>query len=200
MRSIHTAAIAALMLGSSALAGGTVDIQSSLAARVYLDGEYVGEAPLRLGQIAAGDHQIQVEDVSTGEVKTYMFHSPSRAHVQKTIHVDFAGPAVVAAPPPPPAQVVYVPPPRRPAPRPVVVSGPVCTTPVASRSWAYRSARSAPPVVRGHPSRRAKAKVHTRNALLGATVASQVFTKSGRDRKRFRNVGLGLTVLNEILR
>ncbi len=55
---------------------------------------------------------------------------------------------------------------------------------------------SAPPPARAE----SVGKTHTRNALVGATVLSQILTKDGRDRKRQRNVGLGAVGLNELFR
>ena len=119
-------------------------------------------------------------------------------------------------------RVAYLPPPRI-----YPVSQPAhCGVPVAApvvyrrprRVWSrstyrappavpvvYRSPPSAPVVYQEAPitprrSRVARAKTHTRNTFLGLTLASQIFTKNKRDRKRYRNVGLGLTNLNEILR
>jgi len=212
-----TFALAALALAAApVLAEGTVDVQTRIAARVYLNGEYVGDAPLRLSGIVPGDHSLQIESPVSGEVKTYFFHSPDGAHVQKTLQIDFDE----AAP--------------EPEPEPVVVPQPASATTVAycpaPRGWGQRygyrpqpvrrvrhvrrvhpatvtsTVVGTPPIVAGSPafgrhgSQKQRAKVHTRNALLGLTAASQVFTKDRRDRKRFRNVGLGLTVLNEILR
>lgn len=190
-------AAAVLTAASSAFAAGTLDVQADRPTRVYLDGEFVGETPLTLSDMQPGSYQIQAENPTSGELKTFVFHSPTRAHVRKTLDVSFvaaAPPQVVVAPPPPVKRVVY-------KPRPVA-----CPTPVGypsyntARVWGrtgVATTRTSYPAVR---TQREKAKVHTRNALLGATLASQTFTGNRRDRKRYRNVGLGLTLLNEILR
>lgn len=60
--------------------------------------------------------------------------------------------------------------------------------------------RPAPPPPPEPPRAESRGKTHTRNALVGATVLSQILTKDSRDRKRQRNVGLGAIGLSEIFR
>lgn len=193
----------ALLAAGWARAEGTLDVVSSVPTRIYLDGEYVGEAPLRLSGIAAGDHQVQAESPTTGEVRTFRFHSPTNAHVEKRLDVDQGA---LAAPVP---ATVLVPRSDFRRVRTVTVAAPTCVVSPPARVWAPTRSTwnsgpsySSPVVYAEAPyrTRRETAKVHTRNALLGATLASQVFTDNSRDRKRFRNVGLGLTVLNELFR
>ncbi len=195
MRS-STGLLLALLAASAASAEGTLDVVSSVATRIYLDGEYVGEAPLRLSGIAAGDHQVQAESPTTGEVRTFRFHSPTNAHVEKRLDVDQGA---LGAPVPAPAAVVV---PRTSLRRVRTVAVPAPTCVVSPPVRVVAPAYSSPVVYTEAPirTRREVAKVHTRNALLGATVASQVFTGNGRDRNRYRNVGLGLTLLNELFR
>ncbi len=93
---------------------------------------------------------------------------------------------------PPRRQPVYAPPARMPAPPPrrrrkVVVHQP----PVPA------------PVYYGNNGRRdqvEKAKVHTRNGVLIAAAANELFNRNDRSKNRIRNIGLGLGVLNELLR
>lgn len=180
MRSPLRLALVAILLGSRSLwAEGTLEVVSSPPAEVYLDTERIGQTPLTASGVAPGDHELLIENPATGETKTYLFHVPRSVHVSKRIEVDF-GPA--------PGTVVYLPPP------------PPETRRVWTSTQVHYLPLPPPPPPPHYPSRRERAKVHTRNTLLGLTVASQVMSGSHRDRKRFRNVGLGLTVLNELLR
>jgi hypothetical protein len=202
MRSVLTSCLIFSMMAGSALALGNVELRSLTPARVLLDGQYIGETPIILSDVQAGDHQIQVENPSTGELKTYLFRSPANVTISKVIDASFAVPVqqvtTVVQPAPQPVQQVAV------LPQPVL-------SPVYRPTPSYRTVRYSPPRTwnRGsvsyptttpHSSRRQKAKVHTRNALLGIVGATQIFGGNHRDRKRQRNVGLGLLALNEILR
>lgn len=204
-----------LVATAGAFAAGSVDVRAEGPARIYLDGEYVGEAPLRLSGIAAGDHNIQAEDPTSGEVKTYFFHAPSGASVHKEILVGFGAgvtatplgpPVVVPAQPTAVVQTVaapaYCPPAwgrRRAYHRPARVAYTPVAAPVAYTSTQI-VAQPAPVYAPRRRSNRERAKVHTRNTLLGLTAASQIFGGSKKTRVRSRNIGLGLTLLNEILR
>ena len=193
MRHLLTIPLLASLLATSALAGGVVEVRSTTPSRVFLSGEFVGDTPLRLSQLAPGDHEIQIEDGASGEVKTFFFHSPTSATVEKTIEADF-GRTLLPAPAPQQAPVAV----RR------VVHVPAaparCATPRTWGTTTYRRVVPASGYYGPHGSRQQRAKVHTRNTLGALTVASQVFTGNSRDRKRYRNVGLGLGFLNEILR
>lgn len=197
---------------SSLQAAGTLELQSPTPTRVYLDGDYVGETPLVLSQITAGEHQVQVEDPASGEIRTFLFHSPKSAHVHKVLDVS-GGLAPVAVPVP--AEPVHDVRPVVYQPVPVPVSRPskqVCRVPPRrhrSHTWGRRATPVVypqTPYVPSQPvsvqprSRVEKAKVHTRNTLFGLGLANQLLNKNDRDRNRFRNVGLGLAALNEILR
>jgi hypothetical protein len=165
----------ALALVTGLRADGTVEVVSTPAANVYLDGELIGQSPLTASGIPPGSHEIGIENPSTGELKTYIFQSPKSISVAKRFEADFSATAsTTIVPAPPPQRVVWT----STSTQPVVVS-------------------PAPPPRRSNVER---AKTHTRNSLLGLTVASQVMAGNSRDRKRYRNVGLGLTLLNEVLR
>ena len=184
-------ALALLALVPSVRAEAKVEVRSDVPSRVYFDEELTGDTPLVLDNIPAGTHKIWIENAATGEIKVYAVLSPASVRVEKTVEATFQPSGT------PPRQVVVLPEERAPrvwttsgpsyrVPRPVVYSTPV-STPVVVSSTRTRSQKE-------------KAKVHTRNTLLGLTAASQIFTGDKRDRKRYRNVGVGLTVLNEILR
>lgn len=204
MRSLSLVFLILCTAGAASLqAGGHLELRAQTPTRVYVDGEYVGETPLTLANMQAGDYQIQAEDASTGELRTFLFHAPKVADVHKTIQVDLARNAPMPAPEP--APVVYQPPAQT---RQVVYTSPqpvYCPTPSyrRPRTWYSPTTVTHPPsrtYQSAHRNQRARAKVHTRNALIGLTAASQVFTGNKRNKKRYRNVGLGLTLLNEILR
>ena len=204
MRSLCLVSLILCTAGAASLhAGGHLELRAQAPTRIYVDGEFVGETPLTLAHMQAGDYQVQAEDPSTGELRTFLFHAPKVADVHKTIQVDVA--RSVTMPSPEPAPVVYQPPPQT---RQVVYTSPqptYCPTPSyrRPRTWYSPTTVSHPPSRTYRPThrnQRQRAKVHTRNALIGLTTASQVFTKNRRDKKRYRNVGLGLTLLNEILR
>lgn len=189
-------------LATSVQALGNLELRSQVPVRVHLDGEFVGETPLLLTNIQPGDHQVQAEDPTTGELKTYMFRSPVSATVSKTIEIP-----VSATPAPAPAPVVYTPAPQPvpvpqqvvyvPRPVPVPRPAPVCRPVPSYRTPAPRTVVYPTST---HKDSVQKAKVHTRNALLALTAATQVFTGNAKDRQHQRNLGLGLMALNEILR
>jgi hypothetical protein len=206
MRPLTLAFLILCTAGASLRAGGHLELRAQEPTRIYVDGEFVGETPLTLANMQAGDYQVQAEDPATGELRTFLFHAPQVADVRKTIQVDVA--RTVTAPEP----VVYQPPPVTTT-RQVVYTSPqpvYCPTPTyrrpsyrRPRTWTRSSTFVHPPtttVRSGHRDQVQRAKVHTRNTLIGLTAASQVFTSNRRDRKRYRNVGLGLTLLNEIMR
>jgi hypothetical protein len=173
------------------LALGTLEVRAPGGTRVYLGEELVGEAPLLLSRIPPGDHRVQIEDPTTGELRSFMFHAPASTDVIKVLEVDFPGPA--AAVPSTPEVMAE-------APRPLVACPPV-ETEVVVRGTSPLPVPGYPtaPYFPGNP-RFGRAQVHTRNTLLGLLAANQLLNDHSRDRKRYRNVGLGLTVLNELLR
>ena len=206
MRYLSLAFLMVCSLGASAaLAGGHLELRADTPTRIYVDGEFVGETPLTLANMQPGDYQVQAEDPATGELRTFLFHAPQVADVHKTIDVDVGRSVAQPVPVQEPAPVVYQPPPT--TTRQVVYTSPrpvYCPTPSyrRPRTWGTSTTVTHRPAttVRRPRSQRERAKVHTRNTLIGLTAASQIFTKNKRDKNRFRNVGLGLTVLNEILR
>lgn len=167
-------------------AGATVEILSQVPATIYVDGEYLGPAPMTLTNLAPGTHMVEAS--VAGERRTFQVVSPSMADVHRVLHVgggapaqpvEYAPPPVVYQPAPAPApvqQVVYAP-----APAPVVYAppAPVCTTPTVL-----------PPIAR---VRRSNRHVRVRNTLLGLGAAALLFKKvdrrSRRDRHRARFAG-----------
>lgn len=128
MRS-RTVSLIAFLLGAACWvhAGAVVEIPGPAGARVYLDGERVGDAPLTLSGLATGTHMVKVEDPTSGASRIFPVQSPARTMVTRRLEVAFGSEPVAPAPaprvaPPPP---VYVP-----APAPVYVeSSPVYVPP-----------------------------------------------------------------------
>lgn len=190
----------ALLLAGNGLAMGTLEVRAGYPARVYLGDELMGETPLVLSNIPAGAHRIQVEDPGTGQLRSYMFHVPSTVDVSKVLEVEDPAPApgpVVLSSPAPVVRTTTV---RYASPRVQTVAYGSCgpSRRISTRVGVGVGYPTAP----YFPSRSGveRAKVHTRNTLLGLVAANQVLNDDSRDRKRYRNVGLGLTLLNEVLR
>ncbi len=204
MKAIPLAGLLALSLAQVSWAAGTLQLQAQTPTRIYLDSEFVGETPLVLSDLQPGSYRVQAEEGGKGELRTYMFHVPTRVNVTKVLDVTATAPVVTAPTQPvvytnpPVKQVVYAPAPAQP--RPVVCATPRVNYTNPPRSWGrtstYRPARANT----RYRSKTERAKVHTRNAILGGLLANQTLTGNSRNRKRYRNVGLGLGLLNEIFR
>jgi len=155
------------------LAGVEINVQGNAEAKLYLDGEFVGQSPMSIRNVSPGFHQLKAENVATGEVRIYDFYSPARAMIVKDLALTVAG---EGAYPPPPA-----------------VAGDAEAQAAASAA-AEREAYEA-----GKRARAEREKVRTRNVLLGAAVANELFNR-GSSKKTVRGVSLGGALLNELFR
>lgn len=79
------------------LAGASVQVSSDSPARVYVGGELVGETPLTLQNLRSGSHDVRLEDIRTGEVKTYRIHSPRNVDVLRSLEARFGSAGVAGA-------------------------------------------------------------------------------------------------------
>ena len=200
MRHIIILGIVALV-PTMALADAVVRIRSDAPASAYLDGKLAGSAPLTISKLKSGSHTVKVENVETGEVKIYNIYSPAGATAEKDIDVAFnaaAAAPVVQQDYAPTSEVVQT---TVVQPQQVVYQQPVVyqPTPVVyynrphyGRSYSYdrRYLRNQDPV---------NMKARSRNVLLGAAVANEVFNK-GSSKGTVRGVTLGGALLNEVLR
>lgn len=187
------AALLALALASTAAADARVQVSADVPAEVRVNGEFVGNTPLRVTGLAPGLHRIDLRDPASGQGQSFQVRSPRTATVEKSLHGTFytarRAPAVTYSYAPAPvvhlASPVVVP--ARPA---------YCPTPAytgyRSHGYGYGYGR--------HGSRRQRAKVHTRNGLLGFTAATHVIGGHRKGGRRLRNMGLGALLLNEVLR
>jgi hypothetical protein len=186
-RSPFLLAAALATLAAPVWAGATVEIVSQSPAGIYLDGEYLGPAPMTLTNLAPGLHTVEAS--MAGGRRSFKVVSPSMADVHRVLELDGAGlvqPQPVSVPAPAPVvqtvsyqdpcatacestQVVYQPAPVRrvvytPPPETVYLPpAPVCTTPdVYSPAPVYR---------------RSNRHVRVRNTLLGLGAAAFLFKK-----------------------
>lgn len=201
MRHIIILGIAALV-PTMASADAIVRIRSDQPASAYLDGKLAGSAPLTISKLKAGSHTVKIENVQTGEVKIFNVYSPAGATAEKDIDVAFAGEApVVTQEAPPTSEVVQttVVQPQYVQPQyvqqvPVVVA----PQPVVYRPYrgphSYRYDRD---YLRRQQEERDK--VRSRNTLLGAAAANEIFNK-GSSKGLVRGVTVGGALLNEVLR
>ena len=200
MRHIIILGIVALV-PTMASADAIVRIRSDQPASAYLDGKLAGSAPLTISKLKSGSHTVKVENVETGEVKIYNIYSPAGATAEKDIDVAFnaQAPAPVVqqdvAPTREVVQTTVVQPQYVQQVQPVVYQqAPVVyyNRPSYGRSYSYDRA-----YLRAQQEQRDK--VRSRNVLLGAAVANEVFNK-GSSKGTFRGVTVGGALLNEVLR
>jgi hypothetical protein len=177
------AVLLSLALASAAQAGAIVKITSTEASRVAISGEELGLTPVVIRDLKPGKYEVRVENMKTGQVQTYLVNSPKAGTVERELNVTWASS--------PPATVVQ----------------PVAVVPVAAPQAAIVPVHAAPPAelpedAPEDPNAAVKAKersrVRTRNVVLGATLANEVFNK-GKSKKTLRKVGIGGALLNEAL-
>jgi hypothetical protein len=84
-------------------AGGTLEVRGGTGAVVYLDGNPVGTAPLKLAQITGGYHQLKIQLPGAGEERVQNLFFPNRSSVDRIVDLPGAqlttAPAVAPAPP-----------------------------------------------------------------------------------------------------
>lgn len=198
MRHIIILGIVALA-PTMASADAIVRIRSDQPASAYLDGKLAGSAPLTISRLKAGSHTVKVENVQTGEVKIFNVYSPAGATAEKDIDVAFGAEAapVVTQEAAPTSEVVQTTVVQQ---VPVYQQVPVVVAPqpVVYRPYrgphAYRYDRD---YLRRQQEERDK--VRSRNTLLGAAAANEIFNK-GSSKGVVRGVTLGGALLNEVLR
>lgn len=173
-------------------AGATVEILSQTPAGIYLDGEYLGPAPMTLNGLAPGSYTVEAA-MAEGR-RSFLVVSPSMADSHRVLDLDAGGlvapaPAPQVAPAPAVQTVVYQPAPVVvPAPAPVVYRpAPVYQpAPVVYRPAPVRTVVYAPPApVCTTPQvfspapvvRRDNTHVRVRNTLLGLGAAAFLFKK-----------------------
>lgn len=197
-------AAALATLAAPLWAGATVEIRSQSPAGIYLDGEYLGPAPMTLTELAPGAHTIEAS--MAGGRRSFQVVSPSMADIHRVLELDqgalvraelASSPAAttvrtvayqdpcdsscesvqVEYQPAPATRVVYSPPQRvvYTSPAPVYMPpAPVCTTPTVFTTPAPRAVRS-------------NRHVRVRNTLLGLGAAAFLYKKwdDRRDRHRY---------------
>ena len=178
-------------------AGALVNVQSTDPALVFLDGHLMGSAPMQIRHVPHGRHMVEVRRRATGERRLYQVWSPPHRMMIENVVAQFP-------------QAVYVQPVAVCEPAPVCAPAPetVVVQPVAGATIVQPVvvAEDAPPVntvvVRQAEADRAareeREKVRTRNTLLGAAAANEIFNR-GNSKGVLRGVTLGGALLNEIL-
>ena len=193
MRSLTIVALLALVFVTAANAEMTLKIKSAQTIRVFMDGRYKGFAPMKFQNLPAGEHELEVENVDTKEYKIFKINVSSDEDVVRTYHINFNGRTRIKE------RVVlhrdYVAAPvmtgrRQPPAPPVVQIRPTYCPPAPAPAPVYRERRR----VIHRPSRQ---KVRTRNAILAAGVANEMFN-DGRRRKDVRKGAIAATILHEI--
>jgi len=171
-----------------------VRIQSDQPARAFLNGALLGNTPLTVSKVKHGSHTIKVENINSGELKIFTLYSPKGATVEKEIDAEFDV-ASRAVPVPRTTEVVrttVIAPAVRPAPV-VVYQGP----PPPPRH--HRRAYGPYNYNDDYVAREERQKVRSRNVLLGAAAANEIFNQ-GSSKGTVRGVTLGGALLNEVLR
>lgn len=195
MRKIIILGIVALV-PSIAGADAVVRIRSDQPANAYLDGKLAGSAPLTISRMKTGSHTLKIENAQTGEIKIYSVNSPAGATAEKDIDVAWEGAAAPQAQPIAEPTTEYVQTtvvqPRAVVP---VVLAPV--QPVVYRPYYGRGSRYDREYL--HRQQEERDKVRSRNVLLGAAAANEIFNK-GNSKGLVRGVSLGGALLNEVLR
>ncbi len=93
MRAVRFAWLILAWLVSIQTAGasGTLEVGSNLPARVYLDGEFVGNSPLVLEEVAGGEHTLRLEETVSNHAQVFPLLIPSRATVTRRLRANFHG-------------------------------------------------------------------------------------------------------------
>lgn len=202
MRKIVILSVIALV-PSAASADAIVRIRSDQPANAYLDGKLAGSTPIVLSKVKTGSHTLKIENAETGEVKIFNVYSPPTATAEKEVDVNWDS-APVAARPEPTTEFVRT---TVVQPGPVVVQQPVPVVYAPVRPVYGRPVYGPPPAPYPRYGSRYEAqryqeerdKVRSRNVLLGAAAANEIFNK-GNSKGTVRGVTLGGALLNEVLR
>lgn len=200
-----------LALVSGAWAGAVVKISSNDPARVSVDGEDLGVTPMTLRDMKAGHYEIKLENVRTGLVQTYSVKSPKNGTVEREIAAKWpdaqggagAAPqqyepsaqggtvqAVPIAPPVPVVDAQHAAPVVSEQPAAVVAPVPVAAEAPPAPVPAQAAADAA--------AAKERTKVKTRNVVIGAAIANEVFNK-GKSKDGLRKAAIGIGLLNEAL-
>lgn len=182
----------ALMFATRGFADTDVNVTANAPTLVLLDGQPVGQAPLQIRNLPRGQHTVQVQLIGTSQTRVYPVKGRRRDH-REAINVVW------------PRSVVVVPGGRPYGPRPVVVQG----APVVVAQPAPVIVQQAPPpvVVAAPPPGVVvqaydpveRAKVRTRNTLVGAAVANELLNK-GNSKSLIRGLTVGGALVNEVAR
>ena len=164
------------IFAASAFADLRLTVESRQPARIYLNGQYSGEAPARYRRLEPGTWNVGVQSLRTGEFKQFTVHSPARHRKVETIEVNFRRPRVPVNYRP----ATYRPAPYRPAPYRPVYHRPVTVHPR--------------PVVH-EPTRE---YVRKRNTILALSAANEILNKNHGNRVEVRKGLLGAAVLNNL--
>ncbi len=84
-RNILLAAVLATAVAVPVRADGVLDVTANSTSSVYLDGELIGETPIRVRAITHGSHELKLMDSQTGKIKVYRFNVG--ANHAKTSHI-----------------------------------------------------------------------------------------------------------------
>jgi hypothetical protein len=193
----------ALAVATSAHAGALVNVSATSFSKVFVDGRFVGMAPIAVRTVGPGWHTVMVQHARRGEARAFRVFSPPRRLVSQQIVVDWrrmhrVRPVAVVAEPVgvvEPMPVAYD--------APVAVVQPVVQPAYVQPAVAAPVAQVAPPPpVDDDAAAQLQAerdKNNTTKALLGVAVANELLNR-GKSKKVVRGVTLGGALLNSVVR
>jgi hypothetical protein len=185
----------ALAVVTSAHAGAIVNVNASGRTKVFVDGRFVGMAPLQVRAMGPGWHTVMVQHARRGEARAFRIWSPRRRMVAQDIAVDWHRMHRVMQPVAAVAEPVGVV-----EPMPVAVDYPPAPVAVVQPAVAAPVAQVPPPQYDASAELQAERDKHnTTKALLGVAVANELLNK-GRSKKIVRGVSIGGALLNEVAR
>lgn len=105
----HTLRLLCLLVAAIAVparAEGVLEVDSNVPATVFMDGEALGDTPLKIVSDQPGEHEVRIEATGRRDVRHYRFLVPRVATVVRTMKFEFpqteetaAAPAAVYTPP-----------------------------------------------------------------------------------------------------
>lgn len=185
MRSTLLATTISLGLVAGAHAGAIIKVSSDQQARVTVDGEDMGPAPMTISDLKAGKYEVKIENVKTGQVQTFAVRSPKIGTVTREIRAKWAPSEpleqeAAAYPPLPPAPAAA---PITVSPAPAIVAAPPVIDDEAAAKEAAAKATT-------------RNRTRTRNVVLGAALANEIFVK-GKSKDTLRKAAVAVGLLNE---
>lgn len=203
MRAVLLAVSLVALVPSVSYSSAIVTVTSDRPTTVYIDGELVGQAPLQLSNLKAGQHSVKVENLESGELKVYNVVSPRSTTIKKQIEVNWTSNG--AAAPQSTRTVlsngVVVDQLGAPAAVPMAQGVTVVQQVPVATAYAYPTYAPAPSYAvrqRGYQNAQ-NVRNEITTGLLGAAVANEVLNK-GNSKSGITGGLLGGALLNQVVR